>query len=135
MNSLFKKVSRLPIITTLMIILIICLIHLKYSNDKQITLSKMTEKKAKKVNPVKEGLQNKVQSKENEVTVLDFEAKVSKKEKSANESYMKNLFKERLEHLNIACNNHSRKSLMYRPYKYFFFKYDIALCLIGKVNI
>ena len=133
MNSLFNKFSRLPKITTFMIILTICLIYLKYSTDKQITRPKMTEKKAKQVTPVIEGLQNKVQSKENEVTVLDFEAKVSKKEKSANESYMENLFKKRLEHLNIACKNHSRKSLMYQTYKYFFFKYDITICIIPKV--
>ena len=136
MNILFPKISRFPKIKTFMIILTICSIYLIYSNGKQNTISKLTEKKANQVTPVKISLQKKMQTKENEETVLDFEAKVSKKEKSDNKSYMENLFKERLEHLNIACSlfkNHKILSLKRHFYNYFFFKYDIAICLIPKV--
>ena len=130
MNSLFQKISRFPKIKTFMIILTICSIYLIYSNGKQYTISKLTEKKANQVTPVRKSLQKKMKS------VIDFEAKVSYKEKSDNESYMENLFKERLEHLNIACSlfkNHSRLSSMYPGYQFFFFKYNIAVCLIAKV--
>ena len=136
MNSLFIKISRFPKIKTFMIIFTICSIYLIYSNGKQYTISKLTEKKANQVTPVRKSLQKKMKFKENKKTVIDFEAKVSYKEKSDNESYMENLFKERLEHLNIACSlfkNHSRLSSMYPGYQFFFFKYNIAVCLIAKV--
>ena len=137
MNLMIKIISRFTKIQKLTIILSICIFFLIYSFGKQITNSKRIEKIVNQVTREIKSLQKKMQSKENEEIVIDFEAKNLKEEKSADYSYMENLFNKRLKYLNNKCNllkNYSRISEGHPSYQYFFYKYDMGICIIAKVT-